>query len=121
METFPLLILLIAFGALMFFQSRRQRKAMQATIDLHESLRIGDRVHTSAGLEGIVRGITDDDVELEIAPGVVTRWMKIAIRDRIEPEEPAIDTAEAAGPTEITDTTGSFGPDGDISSNPDRR
>ncbi|BBY97064.1 preprotein translocase subunit YajC [Mycolicibacterium fallax] len=78
--------LLIVMGAFMFFASRRQRKAMQATIDLHESLRVGDRVHTTAGLEATIVGITDDSVELMIAPGVVTTWMKLAIRDKIEPE-----------------------------------
>jgi preprotein translocase subunit YajC len=79
----PLLIILAMF---MFFASRRQRRAMQATIDLHESLRIGDRVHTTSGLQGIITEITDDTVDLEIAPGVVTTWMKLAIRDRIEPQ-----------------------------------
>ncbi|BBU23198.1 preprotein translocase subunit YajC [Mycobacterium xenopi] len=79
----PLLVILAAF---MFFASRRQKRAMQATIDLHESLRIGDRVHTTSGLQATVTGITDDTVDLEIAPGVVTTWMKLAIRDRIEPD-----------------------------------
>ena len=78
--------LLIIMGAFMFFASRRQRRAMQATIDLHESLRIGDRVHTTSGLQATIAGITDDTVDLEIAPGVVTTWMKLAIRDRIEPD-----------------------------------
>ena len=80
---FPLLIVL---GAFMFFASRRQKRAMQATIDLHESLRVGDRVHTTSGLQGTITHITDDTVDLEIAPGVVTTWMKLAVRDRIEPE-----------------------------------
>jgi len=79
--------LLLVMGAFMFFASRRQKRAMQATIDLHESLQIGDRVHTTSGLQGTITGITDDDVELEIAPGVVTTWMKLAVRDKIEPEE----------------------------------
>lgn len=78
--------LIIIMGAFMFFASRRQRKAMQATIDLHESLRVGDRVLTTSGLQGTIAGITDDDVDLEIAPGVVTRWIKLAIRERIAPE-----------------------------------
>jgi preprotein translocase subunit YajC len=78
--------MLIAIGAFMVFASRRQKKAMQATIDLHESLRVGDRVHTTSGLHGTITRITDDDVDLEIAHGVVTTWMKLAIRDRIEPE-----------------------------------
>ena len=75
--------LILILGAFMFFASRRQKKAMQATIDLHNSLTIGDRVHTTSGLQGTIAGSTDDTVDLEIAPGVVTTWMKIAIRDRI--------------------------------------
>jgi len=72
---------------------------MQHTIDLHESLQIGDRVHTTSGLQGTITGITEDNVCLEISPGIVTTWMKLAIRDRIEPddveaEEPEADEAE---------------------------
>jgi preprotein translocase subunit YajC len=78
--------LLIVMGAFMFFASRRQKRAMQATIDLQESLSVGDRVHTTSGLQGAITHIADDTVDLEIAPGVVTTWMKLAIRDRIEPE-----------------------------------
>lgn len=93
--------LLLVMGAFMFFASRRQKRAMQATIDLHESLQIGDRVHTTSGLQGTITGITDDDVELEIAPGVVTTWMKLAVRDKIDQEdsvEPVIDQATADQP-----------------------
>ncbi|MDT5083582.1 MAG: preprotein translocase subunit YajC [Mycobacterium sp.] len=85
-QTVIFLPLLIVLGAFVFFASRKQKRAMLATIDLHESLRIGDRVHTTSGLQATVKRITDDTVDLEIAPGVVTTWMKLAIRDRIEPE-----------------------------------
>jgi preprotein translocase subunit YajC len=78
--------LLIIMGAFMYFASRRQKKALQATIDLHESLHVGDRVHTTSGMQATIVGIDDDTVELEIAPGVITTWMKLAIRDRIEPD-----------------------------------
>lgn len=78
---------LLIMGGFMYFASRRQKRAMQATIDLHESLQPGDRVHTTSGLEATVVAITDDTVNLEIAPGVVTTWMKLAIRDRILPED----------------------------------
>jgi preprotein translocase subunit YajC len=94
-QTVVFLPLLIVLGAFMFFASRRQKRAMQTTIDLHESLRVGDRVHTTSGLHGTVTGITDDDVDLEIATGVVTTWMKLAIRDRIEPEILDTDAEEA--------------------------
>jgi preprotein translocase subunit YajC len=83
MDLVVFLPLLIILGAFMFFASRRQKKAIQATIDLHSSLTIGDRVHTTSGLLATITGITDDNVDLEIAPGVVTTWMKLAVRDRI--------------------------------------
>ena len=95
MELLTFLPLIIIMGAFMFFASRRQRKTMQATIDLHESLRIGDRVHTTSGLQATITGITDDSVDLEIAHGVVTRWMKLAIRDRVDAELPEADEAGA--------------------------
>jgi preprotein translocase subunit YajC len=77
----------LIMGAFMYFQSRRQRRAMQATIDLHESLRPGERVHTTSGLQATIVAIGEDTVDLEIAPGVVTTWMKLAIRDRILPDD----------------------------------
>lgn len=83
MDLVVFLPLLIIMGAFMFFASRRQKKAMQATIDLHNSLEIGDRIHTTSGLQGTIMGIGDDYIDLEIAPGVVTTWMKLAVRDRI--------------------------------------
>ena len=83
MDLVVFLPLIIILGAFMFFASRRQKKAMQATIDLHNSLTIGDRVHTTSGLQGTITGLTDDTVDLEIAPGVVTTWMKLAVRDRV--------------------------------------
>jgi preprotein translocase subunit YajC len=89
--------LLIVMGAFMFFASRRQKRAMQATIDLHESLSIGDRVHTTSGLEATISDIADDTVDLEIAPGIVTTWMKLAIRDRVEPEILDTEAEEADG------------------------
>jgi preprotein translocase subunit YajC len=105
MDLLGLLPLIIIMGAFLFFASRRQRKAMQATIDLHESLRVGDRVHTTSGLQATITGITDDTVDLEIAPGVTTRWMKLAIRDRIEPEIPEVDdAAPAVRMTDLTDS-----------------
>jgi preprotein translocase subunit YajC len=63
-QAITFLPMLAILGVFMFFASRRQKRAMQATI----------------------KRITDDTVDLEIATGVVTTWAKLAIRDRIEPE-----------------------------------
>ncbi|WNG84356.1 preprotein translocase subunit YajC [Mycobacterium sp. ITM-2016-00316] len=110
MDLVVFLPLILIMGAFMFFASRRQKKAMQATIDLHESLTIGDRVHTTSGLQGTIAGITDDHVDLKIAPGVVTTWMKLAVRDRIEDadddeyEDDETDSYEdESGAVELTD------------------
>ncbi|MDF2581672.1 MAG: preprotein translocase subunit YajC [Mycobacterium sp.] len=110
MDLVVFLPLILIMGAFMFFASRRQKKAMQATIDLHESLTVGDRVHTTSGLQGTIAGITDDHVDIEIAPGVVTTWMKLAVRDRIEDadddeyEDDETDSyEEESGAVELTD------------------
>jgi preprotein translocase subunit YajC len=96
---------LLIMGGFMYFASRRQRRAMQATIDLHESLQPGDRVHTTSGLEATVVTITDDTVDLEIAPGVVTTWMKLAVRDRVEPDDPEdFDDDEIAESDDLEDS-----------------
>lgn len=88
MESFVLFLpFLLIMGGFMYFASRRQRRAMQATIDLHDSLQPGERVHTTCGLEATIVAIADDTIDLEIAPGVVTTWMKLAIRDRILPDD----------------------------------
>jgi preprotein translocase subunit YajC len=84
MDLVIFLPLLIIMGAFMFFASRRQKKAMQATIDLHNSLEIGDKVHTTSGMQGTVTGVDDEYVDLEIAPGIITTWMKLAIRDKVK-------------------------------------
>jgi preprotein translocase subunit YajC len=121
MDLVVFLPLLIILGAFMFFASRRQKKAMQATIDLHNSLQLGDRVHTTSGLQATIAGITDDSVDLEIAPGVVTTWMKLAIRDRIEPDTGFDDDTDetsdvSSSATEITETTNTS----DSSADPNR-
>jgi preprotein translocase subunit YajC len=112
MDLVVFLPLLIILGAFMFFASRRQKKAMQATIDLHESLTVGDRIHTTSGLQATIAGLGDDTVDLEIAPGVVTTWMKLAVRDRInadddfdDDEDDIDETPEASSsPSEITES-----------------
>lgn len=96
---------LLIMGGFMYFASRRQRRAMRATIDLHESLQPGDLVHTTSGLEATVVAITDDTVDLEIAPGVVTTWMKLAVRDRVEPDDPEdFDDDEVAESDDLEDS-----------------
>jgi preprotein translocase subunit YajC len=116
MDLVVFLPLLIILGAFMFFASRRQKKAMQATVDLHNSLQIGDRVHTTSGLEGTIAGLNDDSVDLEIAPGVVTTWMKLAVRDKITEDDFEDDDDTEVDVVEDTESTGT-----EITESPNRK
>ncbi|GAB3226416.1 hypothetical protein GCM10027535_29840 [Mycolicibacterium hippocampi] len=105
MDLVIFLPLLIVMGAFMYFASRRQKKAMQATIDLHNSLEVGDRIHTTSGLQGTITALGDEYVDLEIAPGVVTTWMKLAVRDRIVDGADEVDDVEDDDFDEATEIT----------------
>jgi preprotein translocase subunit YajC len=74
--------LIIIMGAFMFFASRRQKKAMQATINLHDSLAVGDEIMTTAGMFGTITGVTDSKVDVELAPGVVVTMLKLAVKEK---------------------------------------
>lgn len=78
---FPLLILALLVP--MFLGIRRQKKEMAKTTQLQDSLKIGDRVMTTAGLHATVAGLGDSTVDLEIAPGVVTTWSRLVIREQV--------------------------------------
>jgi preprotein translocase subunit YajC len=86
------LVFLIAIGALFYFMlvlpQRRKARQQQA---LTASLKPGAEVMTTAGLFATVHDLTDDEVYLEVAPGVVQRYAKGAIMRVIPADEPQIE------------------------------
>jgi len=90
MEALLLPLLLIAALALpLILGSRRQKQAMAQAQRLQESLADGDRVMTTSGLRARVVSTADDaTVDLEIAPGVRTTWVRAAIREKLTDDEP---------------------------------
>ena len=59
---------------------------------LQSSLEPGDIVSTTSGLRGtVVDASYEDTVDLEIADGVVTTWVRAAVREKIASDEPAHD------------------------------
>ncbi|MGH3923644.1 MAG: preprotein translocase subunit YajC [Pseudonocardiaceae bacterium] len=103
MDPLLLPLLFIAVLALpLILGSRRQKRAMAEAQRLQDSLTEGDRVMTTSGLQATVVDTADDrTVDLEIAPGVRTTWLRAAIREKI--------TDSAA--TEDDDWPGSAGDD----------
>jgi preprotein translocase subunit YajC len=101
MDPLLLPLLFIAVLALpLILSSRRQKRAMAEAQRLQSSLTEGDRVMTTSGLQGTVVGSADDTtIDLEIAPGVRTTWLRAAIREKItEDDEPAATSSPLAAP-----------------------
>jgi preprotein translocase subunit YajC len=86
MELLPMLLLFGLLGVMMYFMSRRQRRAQEQQVALQNSLTIGDRVMTTSGLYGTVTDTSDDStIGIEIAPGVETEWLRAAVREKVGP------------------------------------
>lgn len=70
-------------GVFYFLWYRPQQTQQRRMRELMEDLKPGDRVMTAGGILGIVRDIEGDIAEIEVAPGVVMRFRKRAIVERI--------------------------------------
>jgi preprotein translocase subunit YajC len=73
------LILIVLFAAAWLFfvlPARRRRTAHSA---MQDSVDVGDEVITAGGLHGTVKGLGEDTLQLEIAPGVVATLDKRAV------------------------------------------
>ncbi|ALL76526.1 MULTISPECIES: preprotein translocase subunit YajC [unclassified Pseudonocardia] len=98
----PFLIILLLFVPL-FLNGRKQRRQMAETQAMQQALEDGDVVVTTSGLRGtIVDASYEDTIDLEIADGVVTTWLRAAIREKVAADEPADEQAETA-PSEKTE------------------
>ncbi|HEY4455146.1 MAG TPA: preprotein translocase subunit YajC [Pseudonocardiaceae bacterium] len=96
-----LLVLLVAF---MFFSTRKQKRTMQKQQDMQKGLSFGDRVMTTSGLYGTIVSTADDTVDIELAPGVVTTWLRQAVRETVVEAAPEIvDDEPEAIEDEVTD------------------
>lgn len=92
---FPLLILLLFIP--IFLSGRKQRRQMQQMQQLQRSLEVGDVVTTTSGLRGtVVDASYEDTIDLEIADGVVTTWLRAAVREKVL-DSGGGDTAPAVG------------------------
>ena len=84
------LILLPAL-AFYFLLWRPQQKRMNAVRQLQGALQENDEVMTTSGMFGRVARLGDDDLDLEIAPGVTIRMARGAISQRVLPDGPQDD------------------------------
>ena len=97
MNTAPLLFLVLLFAVLWFVLIRPQRQRQAAQTSMLNELAPGEEVVTVGGLLGVVKGITDEHVTLEIAPGTEVRVAKQAITGILRKDEEAPVEAENHG------------------------
>lgn len=98
----PLILLVVVFYFLLI---RPQRKRQQEAIKMQSSLTPGTRVMTTTGLFATVVAVDNEDVVLEVAPGIETRWVKAAIGRVVTPGEPEAGADDTADDT-ANDTAG---------------
>ena len=65
----PFLLLALVFYLLIFRPMRARSKEIANIKSLQDSLQPGTRIMMASGIFGNVRGVNDDEVILEIAPG----------------------------------------------------
>jgi preprotein translocase subunit YajC len=91
-----ILLLLVAFWLLLIRPAQRRQKQQQALISAVE---VGDEIVTAGGLYGTVTALEDDELRLEIAPGIEVRLARRAVAGVVS--EPAEEEAEEEDPEEL--------------------
>ena len=76
-----LVAIVVLFGLLYFVTIRPQRARQRAAMQTQRDIVPGTRVRTTAGMYATVVAIEDQDVVLEVAPGVEVRYLRRAIMD----------------------------------------
>lgn len=102
MEPTSLLLPILLIAVFYFLLIRPQQKQRRQMAQLQQSIAPGTKVMTGAGLIATVVSITDDEVELEVAPGVINRYVRRAIVSVVD--TPA-STTEPVEPADEVDST----------------
>ena len=101
-----LVAIIVLFGLLYFVTIRPQRRRQQAAAQTQREIVPGTRVRTTAGMYATVTSVEDQDVVLEVAPGVEVRFLRRAIMDvvtdpsEMEVEDPEPEDSETFDETE---------------------
>src|SRR5215472_12456463 len=102
---FFLIIIVVLFGLLYFVTIRPQRNRQRAAAQTQNRLEPGMRVRTTAGMYATVAAVEDQEVLLEVAPGVNVRFLRRAIMDVIpDPSQMEAEEPEPAVPETLDET-----------------
>jgi preprotein translocase subunit YajC len=93
-----LIVIVVLFALLYFVMIRPQRNRQRQAQEMQRRVQPGQRVRTTAGMYATVVDADDQDVVLEVAPGVHIRFLRRAIMDTLPDEEQGEDGAPAGNP-----------------------
>jgi preprotein translocase subunit YajC len=84
------LIFIVLLGAAFWLLLiRPQRAGARRQRELLRSLETGDEIVSAGGLYGVIRKLDDDELEVEIADGLVVRMARGAVAGIVEQDEPS--------------------------------
>lgn len=105
----PILIIVALFGILYMTMIRPQRNRQRQAQQMQRTVEPGARIRTTAGMYGTVKSVEDQDVVVEVAPGVNIRMMKRAVMDVVPDggvngagpaQEPFVDEKDSSEPSD---------------------
>jgi preprotein translocase subunit YajC len=76
----PILLIIVVFYFLIIRPQQARARQQRALVT---SLATGDRVVTIGGLHGTIQSVDEDTIRLEIAPGTVVTFSKVAVARRL--------------------------------------
>jgi preprotein translocase subunit YajC len=101
-----LLVIVVLFGLFYFVMIRPQRNRQRQVQQMQHQVMPGQQVRTTAGMYATVVSADDNDVVLEIAPGVQVRYLRKAVMEVVpDGDGTVISEPPATGDTSTDSTT----------------
>jgi len=82
-----LIVIVVLFGLLYFVMIRPQRNKQRQAQAMQNTVQPGQRVRTTAGMYATVVEADDQDVVLEVAPGVHMRFLRRAVMETLPDDD----------------------------------
>jgi preprotein translocase subunit YajC len=104
MPAYIFLIVLLALVWLLLIRPRQ--RAMKAQKQQLQDLELGDEILTAGGLYGFVRAIDDDQLRVELAPGLEVRVARRAVAAVLTERRPELEPGPAGDAEAQEEQTG---------------
>jgi preprotein translocase subunit YajC len=92
-----LLFPLIFLGLMWVMLVRPQQQRVRRQRELVSSLVVGDEVVAAGGIMGRIVALDDEEIRLEVAPGLILRVLRVAVNAR---------AGDDVGPPDVEEGTG---------------